>query len=454
MKDLLIKDIVRIVEGRTRYDFAETAANCITTDSRKIEKGDLFVALKGENFNGNDYAKQAISKGAVAVIVSEEIEAAENLPIIFTENTLEAYQSIARHHRITMDKPIIAVTGSVGKTSTKDMIAAVLEQSFKVHKTHANHNNEIGMPQTILGIKDEHDVAIVEMGMRGLGEIRTLSKIGMPDIGVITNIGISHIERLKTRENILKAKMEIADGMDENNLLILNANDELLIQAGKNAHTRVEYTGIEVPCTYSAYNIESLGQEGSYFSINHSDKTYRVKINVPGEHHISNALVAIACGTELGMTMEAMMEGIANYTPGDNRQKIININNVKYINDSYNASPDSMKAGLKVLKSIARGRTIAVLGNMFELGDMAEEAHKEVGEMCQELGIDFSLLLGENAKNMAEGIGDSNKYKICHNHLEIAEYLEKNLIPGDTVLIKGSRGMKMEEVLKKITENN
>lgn len=448
MKSIFIQEIIEAVKGKCEVMNNELLVNDVCTDSRKIKKNDLYIALIGEIFDGHDFVNSAIENGASAVIVSKSIDVNMNVPVIIVDDTQKALWDLAAYYRSIMKKPVIGITGSVGKTSTKDMIATTLSAKFNTHKSQGNFNNHIGMPLTVLGLEEEHDVLVVEMGMRGLGEIRALTHIAKPNIAIITNIGISHIERLGSQDNILKAKMEIVEGLEEDGLLILNANDPRLKNINHANHKRIVYIGVDVPCDYMAYSVIDKGEEGISFKIKLYNKEYVINIPAVGKHNVHNALCGIACGIELGMTPEEIIEGIQSYQSEKMRLNIIEKDGIKFIDDCYNASPDSMRAGLQALKSVAKNRAIAILGNMFELGEMASEAHFQVGKMCSELGIDFTIIMGDNAEDVARGIGNEKAYLIFDSHEDIVKYLKGNLSKGDVVFIKGSRGMRMEKILE------
>ena len=448
MESICLKEIIDAVGGKCSSHCNNVLINHVETDSRKVKSGDLFIALEGEIYDGHDFALDAIQNGAAAVIISKPAMTLQKVPVIQVDNTLKALWKLAAFYRQKFLKPVIAVTGSVGKTSTKDIIATILSAKYNIHKSQENFNNHIGLPLTILGLERSHDAMVVEMGMRGLGEIRELTHIARPSIAVITNIGIMHIERLGTQENILKAKLEIVEGLKDNGVLILNANDPLLSKVDKNMAKKIVYVGVDTDADYTAYCIVDSGEEGVSFKVKLGGKEYDVKIPAVGRHNVYNVLFGIACGIELGLSPEEILAGIRNYRPGKMRLNIIEKDGIKFINDCYNAGPDSMKAALHVLSSLACGnRCIAIIGNMLELGEMAGTAHYDVGKMCSDLGIDFSAIIGENASNVANGIGDSNKFKIFGTHEEIVRFMKETLKKGDVVLIKGSRGMKMERVL-------
>lgn len=449
MESMWLKEIIDAVGGKCSSMYDNMLINNIVTDSRMVKSGDLFIALEGEIHDGHDFILDTVKNGASAIIVSKPVNTLQQVHVIHVDNTLKAMWQLAAYYRQKFLKPVIAVTGSVGKTSTKDMIAAVLSGKYNIHKSKGNFNNHIGMPLTVLGFENKHDAMVVEMGMRGFGEVRELTHIARPNIAVITNIGLSHIERLETQENILKAKLEIVEGLEGEGVLILNANDPLLSRVDRSIAKKVLYIGVDTEADYTAYSIVDNGEEGVSFKVNIEGKEVDVHIPAVGRHNVFNALYGIACGALLGMSPEEILTGLKSYRPEGMRLNIIEKDGIKFINDCYNASPDSMRAALLVLKSIAQGsRCIAILGNMFELGEVAGAAHYGVGKMCGDLGIDFTAAIGENACDIAKGIGDSSKFKIFDTHEEIVQYMKGILKKGDVVLIKGSRGMKMERILE------
>lgn len=449
MESITFIEIINATNGRCNENPLDLSFTNISTDSRKTEKGDLYIALEGEVFDGHDFVNDAVNKGAALAIVSKAVSINNYIPIIYVDNTLKALWDIAAFYRIKMGKPVIGVTGSVGKTSTKDMIAAILSAKYNIHKSMGNFNNEYGLPLTVLGLEKKHDALIVEMGMRGFGEISELTRIAKPDIAVITNIGISHIERLGSKENILKAKLEIVEGLSENGLLVLNANDVLLKSIDKSIAKRIIYIGIDTEADYIASCVTDYGEEGVSFKVNIKGMDYDIHVPAVGKHNVYNVLFGIACAIELDLSPEEIINGINSYRPEKMRLNIIKKDGIKFINDCYNSSPDSMNAALEVLKSLAKGkRAYAIIGNMFELGSAAKRAHYDIGFMCAKLNIDFSAIIGENAVDVAAGIGDCKKYKVFESHEDIVNYMKTILKKDDVVLIKGSRGMKMEKILE------
>ncbi|MGL6174307.1 MAG: UDP-N-acetylmuramoyl-tripeptide--D-alanyl-D-alanine ligase, partial [Cellulosilyticaceae bacterium] len=402
-------------------------------------------------FDGHHYISTVFEKGAI-VVLSENKEVVDSrLTTIWVEDTKKALLKLSSYYRSLFNIPIIAVTGSVGKTTTKDMIAAVLSGKYNVHKTQGNYNNEIGLPLTLFELQKEHEIAVLEMGMNHFGEIHNLSITAKPHIGVITNIGTSHIENLGSREGILKAKLEILDGLEDKGLIVINGDDDLLetiketsfpvLRCGKN--NRNPYYAREIVC-------ESMNVSAMLVT----PKTeYEVQINAPGEHMIYNTLVAIAVAEELGLTKEEILNGINTYTPGKMRMNIIHEpNGLTIIDDTYNASPDSMKAAINVLGGYkTAGRKIAVLGDMLEMGEFAAQLHQEVGQYAARSKVDIICTVGSLAESIYEGalqIDNSQsikKYTDKENLIsDIARWIKKE----DVILFKASRGMQFEKMVE------
>ncbi len=448
-------EIVKATGGVLLYGEKNTEIMGISTDSRKIEQGVLFIPLVGERFDGHNFVLSSLEAGASASLTQHDMKPPAGKVIIKVDDTSKALRDIASYYRSKFDIPVVGITGSVGKTSTKDMIASVLKQKFNVLKTEGNFNNEIGLPLTVFNLNSSHEAAVLEMGMSGFGEISRLTAIARPSIAVITNVGVSHIEKLGSRKNILKAKMEILEGLDDKGLLILNGDDNLLSGArGLTGHRTVFY-GIEEDADYQAYNITSMGEQGSFFQITINNLEYKVVVPVPGLHNVYNALAAIAAGIELGIDVEKIIQGISEYTPGKMRQNILTANGVKIINDTYNASPQSMEAAIDVLKDVAGGnRTIAILGDMLEMGDWALEAHKDVGKYAALKEVDYIFAVGENGRNIALGAieagASQERVNMFDCNEDVNHFLGNFLCKNDVILVKGSRGMRMEQIVEKL----
>ena len=440
-------ELIEAISGDLVVSCNDKKFNKVCTDTRKIEKGNVFLALKGEKFNANEYVKEAINKGASVVIVDEILFNEDELcglsNVIKVNNTYDALLDLAAYYRKKLNIKVVGVTGSTGKTSTKDLVAAFLSGKYKVFKTKGNFNNHIGMPLMILELDSSYDVAVLEFGMSNLGEIHTLVKCARPDIGMITNIGLSHIENLKTQDNILKAKLEITDYFDKDNLLILNNEDEFLSKV-HDKNFRIEHVGYKNNCDIKAINVE-IDEKTTSFTIK-DDKEYRFVLPMVGKHNVLNALLGIAASKELNVSYEEMLEGLKKLEATSMRLEFIKKDKITIINDAYNASPDSMKAALDVLNNCTAKRKVAILGTMRELGDESERAHEEVARYAKDK-IDLLIVTGEYSKNYKIGF-DNNAIQIYNTKEELINNLSKVIKEGDAIVVKASRGMKYEDIVK------
>ncbi|EOU2039513.1 MAG: UDP-N-acetylmuramoyl-tripeptide--D-alanyl-D-alanine ligase [Clostridium perfringens] len=452
MLELNLQEIVKATKGALLKEADVKEIKAVSTDTRKIEEGTMFIALKGENFNGNNYVLDAFNKGAKIAIVDEVKcdlnELKEDVALIKVQNTGRALMDLAKFYREKLGLKVVGITGSAGKTSTKDLVAAVLSDKYKVFKTKGNFNNEIGLPLMILELDSTYDVAILEMGMRGLGQIKELAEIASPDLGIITNIGISHIEILKTRENILKAKMEIATFFDKNNTLVVCGNDDFL-GALPEAEYKIVKTGVGENFKIGAKNI-ALEELSSKFTVYDGEKEEEFSLDIPGEHNISNLMLGIAIAKELGVSFEEMKRGLKNIEATSMRLELIKKDGFSILNDCYNSSPVAVKSAIDVMKNIEGKRRIAVLGTMRELGHKSEEAHEEIGKYAKENGIEKVLCFGDFSENIKEGYGEGctvyeNKEKLIKDLLNI-------ICDGDIILVKASRSLKFEEITKALLE--
>ena len=453
-----IKEILNVTKGKMLFGNEELEVENFSKDTRTIQKGDIYIGIKGEKFDGSNFWNQALDAGATAVLISniqiskEEKEKYKDKTIIQVEDTLEALYEIAKYKRSLYNIPVIAVTGSVGKTSTKDIIASVVSQKYKTLKTEGNNNNNIGLPLTILKLKD-HEALVVEMGMNHFGEISLLTNIAKPTLAVITNIGTSHIGNLGSRENILKAKLEILEGMKIPRMIINNDNDLLHKWYEENKEKIEIHTyGINNSSDVIAEKIE-LGEEKSKFVA--KSLAEKVDINVPvgGEHFIYNALCGFLVGKVLGLTSKEIQNGISKFELTKKRMDIRALKNgVTLINDSYNASYESMKASLKYLSNRTDLRKIAVLGDMLELGEFSKELHEKVGEEVANNNIDILICRGKFAKDIISRASKNKKTQciLLQNNEEILNKLKEILREGDVVLIKASNGMKFYEICQKL----
>lgn len=461
MNEIKVKDILEICNAKLLSGDEEEIIENFKKDSREVEDGDTYVGIKGKNFNGSDFFEKAFEAGAKAAIIQdidipdEKIELYKDKVIIKVRDCIEAIQKIAIFKREKYDIPVIGVTGSVGKTSTKDIIASVMSKKYKTVKTEGNYNNHIGVPLTILKLKD-HTAAVIEMGMNHLGEISKLTKIARPTMSVITNVGTSHIGELGSRENILKAKLEILEGMNENAPLAINNDNDMLhnwYMVNQNKRKIVTF-GIDNESDIMAKNIVS-SDDGSKFKVNIMGKDYDVEINVGGKHFIINSLCAICVGLENGIEIEKIIEGIKEFKLTKRRMEIKDgINNSKVINDSYNASYDSMKAAIEYLGGIKANKRIAVLGDMLELGEYEKELHEKVGEEVYKNNIDFLVTVGERAKwiaSKAKELGMSeDRIFVFDTKEEACEKLKNTIEKGDFILVKASNSMKFDKIVEAI----
>ena len=453
-----IKDIIKATKGKLITGNEENDCEEFSKDTRIIKEGDTYIGIKGEKFDGNDLWKEAFEKGASTVIIQEiniseeEIKKYNNKNIIVVENTLKAISDIAKYKRNLYKKEfqLIGITGSVGKTSTKDMVSNVSSQKYKTLKTQGNNNNNIGLPFTLFNLKDEQ-VAVIEMGMNHLGEISELTKIAKPTISVITNVGTSHIGYLGSRENILKAKLEILEGMEKKILVINNDNDLLHDCYLKNKDENIEiYTyGIENKSDTMAEDI-ILKENYSEFICKIKGEKFKINVPVGGIHFVYNALCAVTVGNLLDLNFEQIKKGIETFELTKKRMDIKDLKNgVKIINDSYNANFESMQASLKYLSGF-KNRKIAVLGDMFELGDFSEEFHKKVGKEVKENNIDILICSGKLAKYIVQsaeknGMKKENIYYF-ENKVKIIDFIKNIWKENDVYLFKASNGMKFFEL--------
>lgn len=438
-----IKEILKITNGKLICGDEDLDIQNFEKDTRIIQKGDMYVAIKGEKFDGNDFYKDAINKGAVACLMSKEPD--EKIgSIVLVENTVKAIQQIAAYKRSQVDIPVVAVTGSVGKTSTKDIVAAVMSQKYKVLKTQGNLNNDIGLPFTLLRLHDENAI-VVEMGMNHFGEISLLTSIAKPTLAIITNIGTAHIGNLGSRENILKAKLEILEGLQGNSVIINNDNDLLSDWAEKNKekYNIITYGINNKNSKYVAEDIHSY-EDRSEYRIDGRE----VVVPVGGEHFVLNSLCAIAVGRYFDIPMEKITEGISGFELTKGRMEIEKAKcGASIINDTYNANYDSMKAAIEYLEKIEGKRKIAVLGDMKELGEYSESLHRKVGEEVKD--IDILITIGELAKCIEE-TADVREMLHFDNNESALEYLKKIMKKDDIILLKASNSMKFGDIAKEL----
>lgn len=450
--EMTFKEMLNAIDGEVIVQKEEINFNKLCIDTRKIEKDNVYLAIKGANFNGNDFAIKALEAGASIVIVDElnfnlnDIK--ENGNVIKVKNTREALLNLAKFYREKLGLKVIGVTGSTGKTSTKDLIAALLSAKYRVFKTKGNFNNDIGLPLMILELTSDIDVAVLEMGMSSLGEIELLAKVAKPDIGVITNVGLSHIENLKTQENILKAKMEITTFFGKDNVLIVNAEDELLRNISSDVF-KVKKIGYNHEYDVYASNI-ILREEETEFLAHAFGEEAVFNLPMAGKHNVLNTMLAIEVSKSLNVSFEDMVRGVENLEATSMRLQVIKKQGLTIINDCYNASPDSMRSSLDVLSAYKNNRKIAILGDMYELGDESEKSHFEVGKYAKDK-VDTLIVIGKYIKNFKDGFNNDNII-MYNTKEECIKELENIIKLDDVVLVKASRGVKLENVVKKLEE--
>lgn len=434
-------------------ELADREVTAVTTDSRKVTDGCLFIPIKGENNDGHDFIPQVMADGAMLTL-TEHREAAEGFPNIKVESTRDAIQKIAGLYRRELGLPVVGITGSVGKTSTKEMIAAVLAQKYRVLKTAGNFNNNLGLPLTIFRITPEDEIAVLEMGISHFGEMTQLAETAEPDTMVITNIGTCHLEFLGDRDGVFKAKTECFDYVKYGGSVILNGDDDKLIQVDQVHGKRPIFYGMSPRFRVYAENVKPLGLRGTSCTINIDDEAFDVTVPVPGMHMVMNALAAAAVGAAYGLTLDEIKAGIASVNTISGRLNIIEKNGLTVIDDCYNANPMSMKASLDVLKN-AETRKVAILGDMGELGKTEKELHREVGEYAGTLPVDSFVIIGTLAKEIAAGIKEKNPSADVRMYDTVEDAilaLPEIVKPGDTVLVKASHFMQFEKIVAALTE--
>lgn len=462
MREFTIAEVVSAVKGRLICGSGDGSVLKVCTDSRLAKPGDLFFPLIGEKNNGHDYLAQVFERGCRSVIVSEP----EKIPkrfflsdgmqpdVILVENTTKALQDLAAYYLSTLPiKHKVAVTGSVGKTSTRDMMYYIASMKYKTGRNIKNFNNWFGLPLSILEFAPDTEAAVLEMGMDNFGQIETLARIAEPDIALITNIGISHIENLGSREGILKAKMEVTSCFDESCTLIVNSDCDMLCRENATGPYNLITVGTDEQNEYIVRDICDFGDKGIKYTLIHNDKSYIVNLNVPGAHNALNATLAIAAGEKMGISIETSVKGLSEAQLTEKRLNIKEKDGIKIIDDTYNACPASVMSAITTLANTEGKRKIAIIGDMYELGSETEAAHAEVGRFAGRTGLDYVIAVGEFAKGYAEGAGSflpDERVLYCKDKQELLPKLDTLLAAGDVVLVKASRGMEMEEIVKEI----
>ena len=450
MKNLTLRNITRACQGtyHGNESLLDREVAGVTIDSRKVEKDFLFVAINGERFNAHQFIPDTIEKGALCVVSHEDLGDTD-YPYILVEATGQALLDIAKLYRDSFDVKVVGITGSVGKTSTKEMIASVLAQKYNVHKTQGNFNNECGLPLTIFEMNEEHQVSVLEMGINHFGEMRKLSTVASPDICVITNIGVAHLEFLKTREGIMQEKTQMFQDMKPGGSVVLNGDDPLLSTIGPVKGSDPIFYGLDQDKNVIyATDVEPLGLKGTSCTIHLPEGSFSCVVPIPGIHMVSNALAGSAVGSKLGLTTEEIKRGIESLPSIPGRNHIIQTDCLILLDDCYNANPVSMKASLDVL-NMGIGRKVAVLGDMGELGPDYAALHRSVGEYAAEIGIDLVCAIGPMSKEIAEGAAsDGTKALWFETKADFLAQTKDILKDGDNVLIKASHGMEFPEIVE------
>lgn len=445
MGTITLRQAAQWCGGQIEEKYADVTFCGANNDSRKIEQGQLFVALQGAR-DGHDYIPAALGHGAAAVLCSRKVG---DHPAIIVEDPRTALGDIARGERQRIGMKVVAITGSVGKSTTKEMISTVLEGTWRVSKTPANHNNDIGMPMAILGMSEDTQIAVLEMGMNHFREIAYLASIGRPDVSVITNIGTMHIEHLGSQEGILQAKLEILEGMKADGKVILNGDDALLWNARRSSDVRTTYFGMENPeCDYRGLDVEE-NHELLRFRVKCGEEIIHVELPLEGIHYVSDALAAVGVGLELGVAPEEICSRLARFRNMAGRQEIFEAKGCTIIKDCYNAGPESMAAALTVLGN-RPGRRVAILGDMLELGVCAPAEHYRVGRIAAEKA-DVVLAYGPNSSRVISGAITGGMSETLARDFEerdaIVAAMKRMIKPGDVILVKGSHGMHMDLIL-------
>ena len=435
------------------FDHAALATG-YAIDSRTLQTGDLFFAVRGERLDGHDYVQAALDKGAIAAVIdkSRAERFADKSRLLFVNDALAALQTLGSAVRRLWGKPLIGVTGSAGKTTTKETIAHVLATRHKVLKSQGNLNNHFGMPLQLLKLEPEHEIAVIEMGMSHAGEITALAKLAQPDCGVVTMVAPVHLEFFESIAGIARAKYELIESLHAGGIAVLNADDEYVSQFGRDFHGRVVMFGRHTSADVSAQNIESRGPEGSGFDIVADGQRVRAGLPLLGEHNVYNALAGVAVGLQYGVPLEEAAASLATLSAGDKRGEILKINGATIINDCYNSNPKALDSMVRSLANMPATRRIVVAGEMLELGPAGEQMHRECGRHMAESRIDRVV----GVRGLAQAIVEGARARGLHAEFvqtpeEAGEWLKRELKPGDVVLLKASRGVRLERALEALT---
>jgi UDP-N-acetylmuramoyl-tripeptide--D-alanyl-D-alanine ligase len=443
--------VAEFVSGAGEFD-PNAVAQGYSIDSRTLQPGELFFAVKGERMDGHDFVDQALEKGAVAAIIRKDQLAryADKDRLVVVDDTLSALQTLASAVRRLWGKPLIGVTGSTGKTTTKESIAHVLSTRFRVLKSEGNFNNHFGLPLMLLKIEPEHDLAVIEMGMSHAGEIAALALIAQPEIGVVTNVAPVHLEFFESVAGIARAKYELIEALPAVGTAILNGDDEYVSQFGRDFRGKVVLYGLRASSDVRAENIQTQGADGSTFDVVVGSCREKATLHLVGAHNIYNALAAVAVGLERGMSPSEAVAALASLVPADKRGQVVKLGNITVINDCYNCNPKALEAMVDALAAMPAKRRIAVVGAMFELGPASEELHRQAGEHIASQKIDLLLGVRDQAQHMVEAAREAGmRAEFVATPDEAGDWLARETRDGDVVLLKASRGVKLERALEK-----
>lgn len=449
MEHMTVKEILLAAEGRLLCGSEDTVLEHISIDSRNMKGNDLFVPLIGEKVDAHRFIDQALGNGAVAVLTSRHDSMDSEKPWIRVEDTKKALQAVGSYYRDRLSLPLVGITGSVGKTTTREMVACALSARLTVFKTPGNHNSQVGVPITLSEITQKDEIGVIELGMSEPGELTVIAKIAKIQMAVITNIGVTHIEQLGSKENILREKLTIQDGLSEGGILILNGDDELLKDIRAKEGCRTIYYGTGENSDYRAEDVH-LAEGFPAFTAVHGTERVPMRLNVMGSHNVLNVMASLAVARESGISMEEAAKTLEEFTGFKSRQQIYDSNGMTIIDDTYNASPVSMKAGLEVLGSVAKAsRRIAVLADMKELGEKSPEFHYEIGEYIAEHPVDLVVVLGELSKEIVRAVKEKAPGIVTREFTDLESltaYLKTEFREGDCVLFKGSNSMNLGSV--------
>lgn len=459
MREIKIRTLVEAVKGQlfsgNEVGILEKSIKSVSKDSKEVGENCLFVPITGERFDGHDFIEEFFEKGGLITLTEKAFPVEENRHYILVDDARKSLLLLAEFYRNQFTIPLIAVTGSSGKTTTKDMITCILRGKYNVLSTNGNHNNDIGVPFTIFRLEKEHEVAVIEMGMSQLNEIRTLAAVTNPNIGVITNIGVAHIENLKTRENILTAKCEVFDFMKETGKAILNRDDDMLCRGTGRVKQEKVWFGVDENSQVRAENIRHLKDFTTEFTAKTPVGDIDISLSSGGNHMVSNALSGIAVGIEMGLDLESIKLRLEKFKTGKDRMDIIKLpNGITLINDVYNANPTSMQAAIDSMKPL-EGRKVGIFGYMGELGSFSEKMHRELGNYIGTSDIEIAFYIGECGEFVEAGAteaGLSNIY-IFRDQENMKNVIRDKIKSDDVILVKGSRSMKLENIVKSIIES-